>query len=61
MIPITVFAAEYIFGTPKVKLGMLDWYDGPNGYSITFDQMDSFPMDAFPKELQTLSEHKRIP
>ena len=61
MIPITVFAAEYIFGTPKVKLGKLDWYDGPNGYSITFDQVDSFPMDAFPKELQTLSEHKRIP
>ena len=61
LIPITVFAAEYFFGTPKVKLGKLDWYDGPNGYSIRFDKLDSFPLHAFPEELQTLPEHKRIP
>lgn len=60
MIPFSVFAVEYIFGTPKVKLGKLDWHDSPNGFSIRFENLDSFPLDAFPEELQTLKEHKRV-
>ena len=53
MIPITVLAAEYIFGTPEVKLGKLEWCDSSNGYSIKFDNLDSFPLNTFSKELQT--------
>lgn len=61
MIPLTVLAVENIFGAPKVKLGELDWYDGPNGYSIRFENLDSFPLDAMPKQMQTITEHKRVP
>ena len=61
MIPLTVLAVENIFGAPKVKLGKLDWYDGPNGYSIRFENLDSFPLDAMPKQMQTITEHKRVP
>ena len=61
MIPLTVLAVENIFGTAKVKLGKLDWHDSPNGYSVRFDNLDSFPLDTFPKELQTLTEHKIVP
>lgn len=61
MIPITVLAVETIFGTPKVKLGKLDWHDSPNGYSVQFDNLDSFPLDAFPEELHHLAEHKFVP
>ena len=61
IIPLTVLAVEHIFGTPKVKLGQLDWYDGPNGYSIRFTNVDSMPLDALPEEAQDLTEIKRIP
>ena len=60
MIPLTAFAAKSIFGTPKVKLGKLDWYDGPNGYSVRFENVDSFPLDAFPKEVQAITEYKMV-
>lgn len=58
MIPITVFAAEYIFGTPKVKLGKLDWCDSPNGFSIRFEDLDTFPPEAFPEEVQSFTGYK---
>ena len=61
MIPLTALAAKNIFGTPKVKLGKLDWHDNPNGYSIQFENLDSFPLKSFPKEMQMLNELKRIP
>ena len=61
LIPVTVIAAEYFFDKPTVKLGKLDWHDSPNGYSIRFESVDSFPLDTFPDELQTLSEHKFVP
>ena len=61
MIPLTVIAVENIFSTPKVKLGKLDWHDSTNGYSVRFDNLDNFPLDTFPKELQTLTEHKIVP
>lgn len=61
IIPLTALAVEYFFSTPKVKLGKLDWHDSPNGYSVRFDNLDSFPLDTFPKELQTLTEHKIVP
>lgn len=61
MIPVMVFAAEYIFHSAKVKFDKLDWYEGPNGYSIRFGDLDSFPLDMFPEELQTIDEHKQIP
>lgn len=60
MIPLTAFAAKSIFGTPKVKLGKLDWYDGPNGYSVRFENVDSFPLEAFPEEVQAITEYKMV-
>lgn len=61
VIPITVFAVESIFGTAKVKLGKLDWHESPNGFSVRFDNLDSFPLDAFPEELQYFTDYKIIP
>ena len=61
MIPFTALAAKNIFGTPKIKIGKLDWHNSPNGYSIQFENVDSFPLETFPKEIQTLREMKRIP
>lgn len=61
MIPLTAIAVENIFSTPKVKLGKLDWHDSPNGYSVQFDNLDNFPLDAFPEEMQSLTDHKIIP
>ena len=60
MIPLTVLAAENIFGAPKVKIGKLDWYDGPNGYSVRFENVDSFPLEAFPEEVQDITEYKMV-
>ncbi|MBQ7818014.1 MAG: hypothetical protein IJ388_04390 [Oscillospiraceae bacterium] len=56
MIPLTAFAVEYMFGVPKVKLGKLDWHPGPNGYSVRFDNLDSFPLDAFSEKMQNITE-----
>lgn len=61
MIPLTVFAVESIFGVPKMKFGKLDWHESPNGYSIRFENLKSFPLNAFSKELQSLTEYKIVP
>ena len=61
MIPLTVLAVETIFATPTVKLGKLDWHDSPNGYSVRFENLNNFPLDAFPEEVQTLEKHKFVP
>lgn len=60
MIPLTVLAVENIFGSPKVKIGKLDWHDSPNGYSIHFENLDNFPLDAFPESEHTLTKHKFV-
>ncbi len=61
MIPVTALAVENIFGTPKVKIGQLNWIDSPNGYSVRFDNVDNFPLDALPKDMRNIDEIKRIP
>ena len=60
MIPATVFAVETIIRVPKVKLGQLSWTDSPNGYSVRFDNMESFPAEAFPEEVRALQTHKHL-
>lgn len=60
-IPLTVLAVENIFGVPKMKFGKLDWHESPNGYSIRFENLKSFPLKTFPKELQSLAEYKVVP
>lgn len=61
MIPFTALATKNYFETPKIKIGKVDWHDSPNGYSIQFENLDSYPLNSFPKEMQNLSELKRIP
>lgn len=61
MIPLTVFAVESIFGAPKMKFGKLDWHESPNGYSVRFENLKSFPLNTLPKELQNLAEYKIVP
>lgn len=61
LIPVTVLAVENIFSTPKVKIGELTWTDNPNGFSVRFENLDNFPLDALPKDMRNIDEIKRIP
>lgn len=58
MIPLTVFSAKNIFGEPKVKIGEISCLPGSEGYSIRFENLSNYSLDAFPKEIQNLTEDR---
>lgn len=60
MIPLSALAVENLFHVPEAKLGDTVHFAGMNGYMVRFDDMDSYPLSAFPEEFQTLTEYKRV-
>lgn len=54
IIPITALAVGNIFGKPKVKIGKMEYIPGKNGYSVTFDDVKSFSLSAFPENIQSI-------
>lgn len=57
MIPLTAFAVEHIFRVPEVKLGDTIHFTNMNGYMVRFDDMENYPLSAFPEDVQTITEH----
>ena len=60
MIPATVFAVENLFHVPEAKLGDTVHFTNMNGYMVRFEGMDSYPLDAFSKEVQAVAEFKNV-
>ena len=60
MIPLTVFAVNNLFSAPEVKLGKLDWHQSPNGYSVRFENVESFSPEAFSEDVRALKDHKTV-
>lgn len=58
IIPLTVFAAENIFGVAKVKIGKIAYFPDMEGYSIRFENLNNYPLDAFPQKSQELKDDK---
>ena len=58
MVPLTAIAAKNIFGKPKVKIGEISLLSNMEGYTVRFENLNNYPLDAFPKEHQTLKEDK---
>lgn len=60
MIPATVFAVENLFHMPETKLGDTVHFTNMNGYMVRFEGMDSYPVDAFSKDVQAVTEFKNV-
>lgn len=59
MIPLTVFAASNIISQPKVKIGATEHFPNRIGYILRFDNMQSFPLSTFSKNVQGITEYKQ--
>lgn len=59
MIPITVLAASNIISKPKVKFGVTEHFPNINAYSLRFDNIQSHPLSAFPKDVQAITDYKK--
>ena len=60
MIPITVLAASNTFRKGDVQIGNVPHFPTiDNSYSVRFNDIQSTPLSALPKEVQSITEHKR--
>lgn len=62
MIPVTVWAAESIFGITKVTYTHRpDYYDKPGiGLDIVFENIEDYPIEAFSDHLQELKDFETV-
>ena len=60
MIPLSVWAAENVFGKAKVKIGEISYFPGMDGYSVRFENLENYTLGSFPKEISNLTEDKNI-
>ena len=60
MIPVTALAKANIVSQPKIEFGKMKWLDNKEGFSVTLDNIKSHPLDAFPENIQSITEYKQF-
>lgn len=60
MIPVTALAKANIVSQPKIEFGKMKWLDNKEGFSVTLDNIKSYPLDAFPENIQSITEYKQF-
>ena len=60
VIPITALAKANIVSQPKIEFGKMKWLDNKEGFSVTLDNIKSYPLDAFPENIQSITEYKEF-